>query len=185
MKDLVKGMPKALSVNNGITLVIIFVIVIGVSSCAAFQSQNRYVSHQQYQVINDFFDARNSDKAALIYYKTYENKAWKDLFNREDIIELSGIPSSVTTIEIKKILNNEVLDSIKFKIEASKSLKLDGDNLKNIMLSKSLKKVDGYSISVPIIVGSIAIFRRTSKLETPIHIMRKENGKLSIPFMKS
>ncbi len=178
MRDLIKKMQKVLNVNSRIYAILTSTIIVLFYSCATSQTVDKSLTSLEYEIINDFFSSPNGISAVTINHKTYEDKDWASLFNHENITELSGNPSYVSDEEIMKILNDKVLDSIKSKILLSKPVRLENDRLNNVKLSNSVD----YSISAPIIINDIAIFRKKSDLEVPIYILKFNNGNWEIIY---
>jgi hypothetical protein len=85
---------------------------------------------EEYEVINAVF-SEDLKNPIYIYNKAYYDKGWANYFqsgNFESITSNVGIPVTISDIELREILTDEVLYSIHNSIYSSKPVKLSRIN---------------------------------------------------------
>lgn len=147
-------------------------------SCGTTKHRQTDLFEAEYQLIDAFFKPIGNRGVRVLHPRTSKDKAWASLLEVDRIIDRMGLGTYVSDAEIKRLLTPALLDSIKTRIARSVPVRLDQEPLRHVRLERTADR----SISMPIIIGDIAIFRRVSELDIPIHILRKENGQWKIIY---
>lgn len=176
---------------NGQATIISFLFLYFLGGTVSSTAQiTKEISAEEYEVINAVFseDPKNS---IYIYNKVYYDKDWAHYFEPdkfENITSNVGIPVTISDIELRDILSNEVLYAIHSSIYSSKPAKLSKNKLnKSINLTNSFDaprdlKKGVQRITKPIIIGDIAVFRKIGYSEAPIYFLKKENENWEIIY---
>lgn len=154
---------------------------------------NYEISDEQYDIINSVYTGDKGKKP--VYYRTYYDKGWSRFFykDKDFCIDFTnqniglGTDINMTAGKMDSILTPEKRKKITNEINISKPLELEQSKLKGIKLTKEFDsgkalKQGVVRITNPIIVGNIAVFKRISTNESPIHFLKKENGKWRIIY---
>jgi hypothetical protein len=177
--------------RNSHSIIFRFLLFYFLGGAVSSTAQNiKEISAEEYEVINAVF-SEDSNNFIYVYNKVYFDKGWANYFqsgNFESITSNVGIPVTISDIELREILTDEVLYSIHSSIYSSKPVKLRKDKLnKSINLTNSFDaprdlKKGVQRISKPIIIGDIAVFRKIGYSEAPIYFLKKENENWKIVY---
>ncbi len=166
MRDLTAVVPWAKSV---IKIICVFSIV---TSCSPGRFiNNKSLNNDEYAVIDAYFRDSTNIKVPF-YYKTSKDRKWGQYLEIE-FMESEGFFNrfNLTKNELEMLLPQELLNEFKAQVENLKIHKLEKEELQEIEPVKSLKRAEYWTLSKPIIIKNIAIFRMKATKHEPISIV--------------
>lgn len=171
------------STKNSAILITSFLLLFTVFFSTKAQAQ---MTDEEYAVINAIYYHRN------LYHTTLFNKGWAHYFEDIDNIVVdgyTGFPTWVTDKELRKKLDDEILNDIYSEIKDLKPVRLSQKKLepdihlmRHFDTKKALKK-GVIRISKPIIIdGRIAVIKQEGIHISNIYIIEKKEGKWKIIY---